>query len=37
MAEYGKYGFRGVVVKPYKVEELIRELQRVLAADAALR
>ena len=37
MAEYAKYGFSGVVVKPYRVQELGEVLQEVLgAAGAAL-
>jgi CheY-like chemotaxis protein len=30
MADFRKYGFSGVVAKPYKVEELIKTLDRVL-------
>jgi two-component system, cell cycle sensor histidine kinase and response regulator CckA len=32
MAEYGDYGFVGVVAKPYRIEELSEVLQRVLAS-----
>ena len=31
MSNYKKYGFIGVVPKPYNVEEISRELHRVLA------
>jgi len=31
MADYREYGFRGVVVKPYRVEELSSVLHRVLS------
>ena len=30
MADYKKYGFAGVVSKPYKIDELLEVLQRVL-------
>jgi|GEM_PF-1104690 len=30
MSEYERYGFKGVVAKPYKLEDLSRELHRVL-------
>lgn len=30
MSDYGRYGFRGVVVKPYKFDELIDVLNQVL-------
>ena len=30
MAEYGKYGFRGVVCKPYTIKELSDAVQRVI-------
>ncbi|PIP13559.1 MAG: hybrid sensor histidine kinase/response regulator [bacterium (Candidatus Stahlbacteria) CG23_combo_of_CG06-09_8_20_14_all_40_9] len=30
MAEYGKYGFSGVITKPYKIEELGQVLYRVI-------
>ncbi len=30
MAEYRKFGFDGVVAKPYRVEELVRSIQQVL-------
>jgi CheY-like chemotaxis protein len=30
MAEYRKYGFRGVVAKPYKIEELSKILHKVI-------
>jgi PAS domain S-box-containing protein len=33
MADYKKYGFCGFVTKPYKVEELIKTLNQVLAVD----
>jgi DNA-binding NarL/FixJ family response regulator len=31
VAEFERYGFRGVVVKPYRVEELCEVVQNVLA------
>ena len=31
MADYAKHGFMGVVVKPYKVEDLAQTLYRVLS------
>jgi CheY-like chemotaxis protein len=31
MAEYQKYGFRGVIAKPYKINELSHVLQEVIA------
>jgi CheY-like chemotaxis protein len=31
MSNYKKYGFVGVVPKPYNIEELSQELHRVLA------
>lgn len=34
MANFSKYGFRGVVPKPYQVEELRNALARVLPADS---
>jgi len=34
MAEYQKYGFSGVVAKPYKIEELSQTLYQVLQADS---
>ena len=30
MADYRKYGFRGVIAKPYKLRELSEELHRVI-------
>lgn len=30
MAEYKQYGFRGVIAKPYKIEELSQTLQKVI-------
>ncbi len=30
MAEYGRYGFRGVVAKPYKLQDLSRVLDQVM-------
>jgi hypothetical protein len=30
MAEFGKYGFKGVVAKPYKIDELHNILQQVM-------
>ena len=30
MSEYEKYGFRGVVTKPYVIEELVAVLNKVL-------
>ncbi len=33
MSNYKKYGFRGVVAKPYKIEELSQEVRRVLLED----
>jgi len=30
MADYRKYGFRGVIAKPYKLRELSEELHRVM-------
>ena len=33
ITDFGKYGFKGVVAKPYTVEELSQELTRVLNAD----
>ncbi|HPT88579.1 MAG TPA: PAS domain S-box protein [Bacillota bacterium] len=36
MAEYRKYGFCGVVVKPYQIEELSRVLSEVLSDSSPL-
>jgi len=33
VTDFRKYGFKGVVAKPYTVEELSQELTRVLNAD----
>ncbi len=33
MADYGEYGFRGMVAKPYSLEELAEALGRVLTVD----
>lgn len=33
MAEYKKHGFRGVIVKPYKIEDLAEALQSLLVED----
>ncbi len=33
LAEYKKFGFDGMVCKPFKIEELVREIQKVLIAD----
>ena len=33
MSDYGQYGFRGVVVKPYDIKELGRVLDQALAGD----
>jgi hypothetical protein len=30
MAEYGNYGFRGVVAKPFRVKELSETVHRVM-------
>ena len=30
MAEYGEYGFRGVIAKPYRIRELRELLRKVL-------
>lgn len=35
MAEYKKYGFSGVVSKPYKIDELLEVLQHVLCRVGA--
>ncbi|MCV9385206.1 hybrid sensor histidine kinase/response regulator [Reichenbachiella ulvae] len=34
MANYEKYGFKGVVPKPFNMDELIREIERVLAVPS---
>jgi hypothetical protein len=31
MADYEQYGFKGVIAKPYTIQHLGKELQRVLA------
>jgi hypothetical protein len=33
VTHFRKYGFKGVVAKPYTLEELSQELTRVLNAD----
>ncbi len=33
MAEYGKFGFSGVITKPYKASELAAKVQDVIAAE----
>ncbi len=33
MAEYKKYGFRGVIAKPYNVEDLSGKLYKVIAGE----
>jgi CheY-like chemotaxis protein len=33
MAEYGRYGFAGVVVKPFRIDDLSRVLNKVLAEE----
>jgi DNA-binding NarL/FixJ family response regulator len=30
MSEYNKYGFKGVITKPYKIDELSRTIHGVL-------
>ena len=30
MSDYGRYGFSGVVVKPFQIEELVGELQKAI-------
>lgn len=35
MAEYLRYGFRGVIAKPYKIDELAQTLHAVLKQDGA--
>lgn len=30
MSEFGKYGFRGIVAKPYEVEELEEAIEKVM-------
>jgi len=37
MASYAKYGFRGVVVKPYRIEELSRTLHEVIRGGQECR
>jgi len=32
MAEYGSYGFAGVVAKPYRIRHLVETVSRVIAA-----
>ncbi len=34
MANYREYGFQGVAVKPHKIEDLVRELLRVLSDES---
>jgi CheY-like chemotaxis protein len=34
MAEFGKYGFSGVVAKPYRIHDLGRAIQRAMSVDA---
>jgi CheY-like chemotaxis protein len=36
MAEYARYGFAGVIAKPYRIEEMSAVLQRVLGTPARL-
>jgi DNA-binding NarL/FixJ family response regulator len=33
MAEYQKYGFRGIITKPYKVETLIKAIKNVMRQE----
>jgi two-component system cell cycle sensor histidine kinase/response regulator CckA len=33
MSDYKQYGFRDVIVKPYKIEELEEVIERVIAED----
>jgi len=35
MAEFSKYGFRGVVAKPYEIRELARVLREVIGSDSS--
>jgi DNA-binding NarL/FixJ family response regulator len=35
MAEYERYGFRGVVAKPYTAKELSQTIKRVLAGNSS--
>jgi len=35
MAEHSKYGFSGRLVKPFRVEDLVREISRVMALNPA--
>jgi PAS domain S-box-containing protein len=35
MAGYGEYGFKGVIAKPYKIDEMQKELARIFAVRAA--
>jgi PAS domain S-box-containing protein len=37
MAAHAAYGFRGVVVKPYRIEELSRVLREVISGEAEVR
>jgi PAS domain S-box-containing protein len=37
MAEYARHGFRGVVVKPYRIEELSRALRDVIPGGEEVR
>jgi hypothetical protein len=31
MADHAKYGFRGVISKPYRLEELSETIRRIMA------
>ena len=33
MSDYKQYGFRDVIAKPYKIEELEEVIERVIAED----
>ena len=36
MSDFKKYGFRGVIAKPYKVRELSEELHRLITEERSL-